>query len=177
MSYLPVFIFHIIIFVIAISSLKNSNLVLQSSESAFAIIQIWQQGSWRFFLPSVFSLPHIPCLQLSIFLLLFTTQNAADRVICYYVCIFNFTPSVSFLLFFLFLILFFNRFLDVFYVIPRRALQTEIDMLVLSDALTLVFFSGVIPLIIRLDYCNFFLPHSQSVSLFLALIDASRVGR
>lgn len=100
MSYLPVFIFHIIIFVIAISSLKNSNLVLQSSESAFAIIQIWQQGSWRFFLPSVSSLPHIPCLQLSIFLLLFTTQNAADRVICYYVCIFNFTPSVSFLLFF-----------------------------------------------------------------------------
>lgn len=116
MSYLPVFIFRIIIFVIAISSLKNSNLVLQSSESAFAIIQIWQQGSWRFFsLPSVFSHPHIHCLQLSIFLLLFTTQNAADRVICYYVCIFNFTPSVSFLLlFFLFLILFFNRFLAFF---------------------------------------------------------------
>lgn len=85
--------------------------------------------------------------------------------------------AFPFFFFFLFLILFFNRFLDVFYVIPRRALQTEIDMLVLSDALTLVFFSGVIPLIIRLDYCNFFLPHSQSESLFLALIDASRVGR
>lgn len=66
MSYLPVFISCIIIFIIAIFFLKNPNLALQSSESAVAIIQIWQQGSWN-----IFFLEHIlPCilrLQLNIF--------------------------------------------------------------------------------------------------------------
>lgn len=140
MSYLPVFTFCIIIFVIAISSLKNSNLALQSSESAFAIIQIWQQGSWRFFSP-VYPL--------------FPTSSVSNWVFFYYYLRYKTLPTELFVImyafsilrqafpfffFFLFLILFFNRFLNVFYVIPRRVLQTEIDMLVLSDALTLVFF-------------------------------------
>lgn len=140
MSYLPVFIFRIIIFVIAISSLKNPNLVLQSSESAFAIIQIWQQGSWRFFFPQcILSSPHPLSPIEYFFIIIYDTKRCRPSylLLCMH---FQFYAKRFLSSFFLSLILFFNRFLDVFYVIPRRVLQTEIDMLVLSDALTLVFF-------------------------------------